>query len=351
MEAEERPIDSPDLPPEFETDRQPPPVEQRAQAGTESRPAAAQRVARLRSQGVSAFGKADARSKGVLGVVGMATTGFMRDQGTSAAAAITYYAVIGLFPLLVMAVTLNGPLFGRDRVLPQVLYVSEAVFPVGQAGLERALVEATSASASLRVAGVILLLWSASGFLTEVKLHIDRAWLPLGGRPSSVRERGQAVLSIGLLLALFIMFMLMTWIVSPVFTLLSRVPMLNSVLQGFLAPVIEWLLVWLVVGCLVFVAYHQVTGVRVWRPAAFRAALLVIVIWQLLALGFGWWANSSFVHYDRVYGHFSLLITALLWIYLSAILVLAGAHLAASIQRRWGPAASSGTAPNDRNAM
>ena len=63
----------------------------------------------------------------------------------------------------------------------------------------------------------------------------------------------------------------------------------------------------------------------------------------VVALGYGWWANSSFVHYDRVYGRLSLLITTPLWICLSAIVVLSGAHLAASIQRQLDALQAYGT--------
>jgi uncharacterized BrkB/YihY/UPF0761 family membrane protein len=42
-------------------------------------------------------------------------------------------------------------------------------------------------------------------------------------------------------------------------------------------------------------------------------------------------------NYQRIYGSVATVVTLLLWMYISAVIVLAGAHLCAAIQKQRGP--------------
>jgi membrane protein len=57
-------------------------------------------------------------------------------------------------------------------------------------------------------------------------------------------------------------------------------------------------------------------------------------LWRLASRGFSWYLRSGFPSYDLIYGSLSAIVVLLLWIYLSNIIVLLGAHVCAAINEQ-----------------
>jgi membrane protein len=93
---------------------------------------------------------------------------------------------------------------------------------------------------------------------------------------------------------------------------------------------------------LLFRLYTIAPGIRVWRTAALLASGLAALVWQIMSRIFGWWAAGDMAHYQHIYGSLATLILMMMWMYLSAIIILAGAHLCAAIQSHYGPAGRGG---------
>ena len=290
----------------------------------------------LAQRGQGLLSASDARTHGAVGVILAAVQSFAAARAVTAAAAVTFYALLSLFPLLMLIVSLAGLIFGSDRVLQQISAAFATFVPVSQDLLQQTLTHSAGSSGSARLVAVVVLLWGATGFLAELQAHIGLAWRTLGGRASTLRERSLAALIVLLLLLALILLMTINYLVAPV-ALLEHRPLLSALARGFLTPLAQGLIVWIVAGCLVFVAYLQIPGVRVWRRAALCAALLVSLAWQLAALVFGWWVGSGLANFEFFYGSLSAVVALLIWMNVSAMIILAGAHLAAAIQGRWAP--------------
>ena len=78
--------------------------------------------------------------------------------------------------------------------------------------------------------------------------------------------------------------------------------------------------------------YQFVPTVKVRRRAALISGLTVGIAWELLNNIFTWYLSSSLVQFRLVYGSLGTIVALLLHVYLTASLVLIGAHLTASIQ-------------------
>jgi membrane protein len=80
-----------------------------------------------------------------------------------------------------------------------------------------------------------------------------------------------------------------------------------------------------------FIIYRWLPATRVpWR-SAFWGALAASLAWTALNLGYSWFLQSGFATYDSLYGSLGTSIALLTWVYISAMIILAGAHLSSSI--------------------
>ncbi|AEG92770.1 YihY/virulence factor BrkB family protein [Ramlibacter tataouinensis] len=134
------------------------------------------------------------------------------DYAASMGAAIAYYTVFSLAPLLVIVIAIAGALFGREAVQGQI--VTQMSGLIGQEGAS--FVEGLVASASDTdrglVAGLIslvILLVGATTVFAELQSALDRIWhVPERDKPSGLWAILRArLLSFGLILGLAFLLM------------------------------------------------------------------------------------------------------------------------------------------------
>jgi membrane protein len=134
------------------------------------------------------------------------------DYAPSMGAAISYYTVFSLAPLLVIVIAIAGALFGQEAV--QGLIVQELGGLIGTDGAE--LVQSLVASASdtergLAAGGIsaVLLLVGATTVFAELQSALDRIWhVPEAKKPSGVWAILRArLLSFGLILGVAFLLM------------------------------------------------------------------------------------------------------------------------------------------------
>jgi len=98
-----------------------------------------------------------------------ASAGFFADQAPQSAAAISYYALLSLFPLAILMVTafslVADDAVARARVIDLVLTNVPLREEQGRRELEELLVSATAESGGFGVAGALGLLFAAGGVM------------------------------------------------------------------------------------------------------------------------------------------------------------------------------------------
>lgn len=142
-----------------------------------------------------------------------AVKGWVADYAPSMGAAISYYTVFSLAPLLVIVIALAGAVFGREAV--QGLIVEQLSGLIGREGaaLVENLVRASSDTDKGLVAGIIslfVLLVGATTVFAELQSALDRIWhVPAAKKPSGVMSVLRArLLSFGLILGLAFLLMI-----------------------------------------------------------------------------------------------------------------------------------------------
>jgi len=259
---------------------------------------------------------------------------FTDDQCTDLAAALTYYAVLSLFPALVVVVSLLG-VFGQGRRTSEtILQLIGDVVPGSAADTLRQpieqLVQAPSAGFALAL-GILGALWSASGYVGAFGRAMNRIYEVDEGRPVwKLRPLQLLLTGAGLVVAAAVVFMLA--ISGPVAeTLGGYLGMGEAALTVW--NIGRWPLVLVLVTFGVALLYYAGPNVR--QPR-FRwisvGAGVAIVIWVIASLGFGVYV-SQFGSYNKTYGTLAGVIVFLLWLWITNLALLGGAEVNSELER------------------
>src|SRR5215212_10357860 len=259
---------------------------------------------------------------------------FQHDQCTDLAAALTYYAVLSLFPAVLVVVSLLG-VFGQGRrTTDAVLDIASDLAPPSTVDTLRPtiqqLVESPSAGFAL-IVGVLTALWSASGYVGAFGRAMNRIYEVPEGRPVWKLRPLQLVLTLaGLIMVAAVGFMLA--VSGPVAKAVG-----NAIGVGEVAltvwNIVRWPVILLLVIVAVAVLYYATPNVQ--QPK-FRwisvGATLAIVVWILASVGFGIYV-ANFGSYNKTYGALAGVIIFLLWLWITNLALLFGAEVDSEIER------------------
>ena len=260
--------------------------------------------------------------------------GFGRDQGFSHAAALTYYGIFSLFPLLLLAMALLGwVLRSSDVAREQVLTLVAGLLPTGQALLLESIAAVIEARGPAAGVGVLVLLWSALVWFWELDTTINQIWGV--GKPRSLAK---------LVLLAVAMATATGGVVLTSFAASAAVALLARSAGGAPGSVGLWhatvsLLSGLTIAGVFYLLYRYIPQRRVQASDIWPAALAMAVVWEgtrrVLDL---YLAQQELV---SGYGPIGAAMALLLWLYAASTVVLLGAELTyatAKERRHLGPA-------------
>lgn len=259
---------------------------------------------------------------------------FSDDQCTDLAAALTYYAVLSVFPGMIALVSVLG-LVGQSReAVDTSLQILEDL-GAGEmiSGIEPTLTSLTQTSAAGWgvVVGLAGSLWSASGYVGAFGRTLNRIYETEEGRP--VWKLRPAMLGLTALLLLMAALTLGALVVSgPLAEAVGNAIGLDDIVVT-LWGILKWPVILAVVILMVALLYYLTPNVR--QPR-FRwvsvGAVVAIVIWVVGSALFGVYVGN-FSSYDAVYGSVAGVIVFLLWLWLTNLALLFGAEIDAELER------------------
>ncbi|MEV3902523.1 YihY/virulence factor BrkB family protein [Mycobacterium sp. NPDC050551] len=259
---------------------------------------------------------------------------FQQDQCTDLAAALTYYAVLSLFPALVAMVSLLGVFGQGQRTTDAVLQTVDDVAPSSALDTLRGpiqqLVESPQAGLGL-ILGLAGALWSASGYVGAFGRAMNRMYEVEEGRPVWKLRPLQLVLTLaGVVSVAAVAFMLA--VSGPVARAVGDAIGAGSAAVT-LWTVVKWPAILLFVVLAVAVLYYATPNVK--QPK-FKwisiGAGVAILTWMLASLGFGLYV-ANFSSYNKTYGALAGVIVFLLWLWITNLALLFGAELDAELER------------------
>lgn len=246
------------------------------------------------------------------------------DKVPRMAAAIAFYAVFSLTPIVVIAFKLAELTFGSDVALREIL--TQAAFLIGRDGADgiKLLIENAQpqpASTASTIIGLAAMIFAATGVFTELKDSLNTIWevqpRPGLGLFEMVRHR---FFAFAMVLVIWFL-MLVSLIASAAMSALRQYAL--SELVGF--HFLESLLSLTLITLLFALIYRVLPDVFVaWRDVWFGAlvtACLFVVGKSLFGLYLG---HSSI---GTSYGAAGSLVIVILWTYYSCLILLFGAEM------------------------
>ncbi|MCZ7673130.1 MAG: YihY/virulence factor BrkB family protein [Chloroflexi bacterium] len=280
--------------------------------------------------------------KAIFALLRDAAIRWTEDKASIFAAALAYYTVFSLAPLLVLGVAISGRILKASSVQDMILaYVYENL-GLEVANLVADILQSTSRDTSTVLATIIstaVLLWGATGVFNHLKRALNTIWgvepeLPTGlhGILYFIQTRGLAALMVLGVGFLFIAaFVLNTMLTSLDQFLVAWFPNISSQFDNIL---FNFLLSWVVPTIAFAIVFKALPDAKVaWRDVWLGAVVTAV----LFALG-----NYAITIYISVsgtataYGAVGSLIVLLLWIYYSAQIFFYGAEFTQIYANRYG---------------
>ncbi len=253
------------------------------------------------------------------------------SDGLTHAASIAYYALLSLFPFVLLMLSVLGSVTAdeadRDRV---VAFVFE-YFPRQFEFITRQIDAFRGSTFRMGIGGILALTWASLGFFNAVTSAVNHAWAVERNR-SFLKHR----------LTGFLMLLSAGAILLVAIIIVSAAKVAQTRWFGALeanSAMLEWLsgvaanqlATLLLVGCVALIFYF-IPNTRVRFRDVWPGAILVGVLWRGALSLFSWYARDL-ASWNVIHGSVATVVVFLLWIYVCAVILLYGVEMTAAYAR------------------
>ncbi len=261
-------------------------------------------------------------------------SGFLTGDSLTYASSIAYYALLSLFPFLLLALSALGSVSAEGADRAEILRFVFQYFP-RQFGFISSQLEALAASSvRLGVAGSLVMIWAAMGVFGAVSSAVNHAWGVEQHRTFFRHKLVSFLMLVAagvLLLAALVMVSALNLVESSWFvTVISHAPGAHAVVRLLLTSASLVLLIFVVGLVFYFVPNAKVRFRDVWE-----GAILTGLLWQAALSIFSWYVRDL-SRLRMVHGSIAAVVVFLVWIYTSAMILLFGVEVAAACARQRG---------------
>ncbi|HEY0459646.1 MAG TPA: YihY/virulence factor BrkB family protein [Pyrinomonadaceae bacterium] len=253
---------------------------------------------------------------------------FWAEDVLSRSAQVAFYLSFALFPLLLFLVNLFGLILGQAEGLQQELYsYLRQIMPYSAYILvQKTILEVTENSSGSKLTfGFLIALWSASAGIDGLRVALNHVYRLKETRPWWMTKLESLFFT--LILIFLIGFVLGTVFYGWKFLSLL-LKLINFPIESFIVlQIIQWIsfiiVLFLIFGLLYRYLPNQKDARCNWvSPGSITA----IILWVLVTNGFRLYLNY-FNNYDKTYGSLGAVIILMLWLYLTALVILIGGSL------------------------
>jgi membrane protein len=247
------------------------------------------------------------------------------------AASIAYYALLSLFPFLLLAISLLGSITASEDQRLAVLTFVFRYFPTRLDFVATQLDAFTQTRIQVGVAGSLALIWSSLGVFGAITSAVNEAW-GVEKQRSFLKHR---LVSFLMLVAAGGVMVLALFIVSFV-SIVERTrfgTILMTIRELYIVEVlgVEYL------GTLLFIigvglVFYFIPNAKTRFRDVWVGAILTGALWRLAFDGFSWYLGRN-IGLKMIHGSVAAVLGFLLWIYVSSIILMYGVEFTASYAR------------------
>jgi membrane protein len=257
-------------------------------------------------------------------------TSFYNSDDLTFAASIAYYALLSLFPFFLLAFSILGSVTADEADRSAALNFVLRYFPRQLDFIARQLDALRRSTVPLGIAGSIIMTWAAMGVFGALTSAINHAW-GVERQPSYFKHKlisllmlvaSSLLLLAGLLLVSAVSVVQASWFADVV----ERTPWLMA-LGSFAVRWATTLLFILVIG----LVFYFVPNAEVRFRDVWVGAILTGLLWRGALALFSIYVRD--LSRFSVHGSIAAVVVFLIWVYVSAVILLYGAEFTAAYAR------------------
>jgi membrane protein len=258
---------------------------------------------------------------------------FRTDDLADRAAALTFYGVLSLFPMLLVVASLIGlsGAAGTKVLSDNIRRIAPGPIRDALAGAVESLRGTASTAGPLAAVSVVAALWSASRYIAAFVRVTNAIYETREERPF------WKMVFIRLALTVLVVIVLSAATLAAVFT--SRLTSLLGRMFGIGSAVImgwnlfKWPALALTIVLVITTLYRVAPAVR--QPGlrwVTPGGVLAVLVWAVASAGFQLYV-AHFGSFNRIYGSLAGVVIFMVWLWLSNVALLLGAELDAELVR------------------
>lgn len=260
---------------------------------------------------------------------------FSEDNLTDSAAALTYYAVLSIFPALLAMVAIVGLVGDPQTITKEMTTLVTSIGPASAAntfkGPIQGLTKSSGAAGILVIVGIVSALWTASGYVGAFMRASNVIYEVEEGR-SFIKLRPLQMLVTLVLVVLLTLVLVALVLTGP---LASKVGSAIGVGSSAVTvwDIAKWPVLLIVVMFMVALLYYASPNAKLRSlKSIFPGAVLAVVVWLVASAAFAFYV-ANFGSYNKTYGALGGIIIFLVWIWITNVAILLGAEINAERER------------------
>lgn len=280
----------------------------------------------------------------LLTVLKRAVKDFLQDNCAQMAAAISYYVLFSLFPLLIFLISVLGMFLKNSELQNRMVETIIDFIPVAESKEESLIIGAirdvsSSSNSAISILGLLGMAWAASGMFAVIRNSINIAY-DLEKRRSFVRQK-IVDLEMVLVVGIFFLFSIGATALLEVLRRLSTgwavyfpIPYLEVFIgeTGVTWQILSYLIPFSLSFAAFYIIYWIVPAIRLPFRFLWPGTLAASILFELGKVGFIFYVEN-FARYDVVFGSLGTVVAFLFWVYISAAILLFGAEIGSEYLR------------------
>ncbi len=239
------------------------------------------------------------------------------------AAALAYYGIIAIFPLILFIIFMGGKFLQTADARQLLDSTMLTTVPFAMDNINEIIDQTINSSSSLGIISILGLIWSGSGVFNVLVAAMNVIW---DAKPHPYWQRrvmaAMSVLILGIVfLASFFLLPILSWFGSAL-------GLKNYTLYSSLFEIIIGVLT-------IYLIFRIFPNRTIKKRAAFIGALIGICLIEIAKYGFMAYLGTVIERYGSIYGSIAWVVALGLWMYLLGILFFLSAEIGAGLERRY----------------